>query len=193
MTSAIGKSIHDHYLKHPFFKTSIDNHLKWIPYAVVFVLDLFRIKTRSAWKKQVIITGFTEGIRYFTVDSLKKLTKERRPAPYTGHHSFPSGHTSSSFAGAEFMHRELKKSLPVLSCTGYLAATVTAVIRIKKNRHWPVDVVAGAAIGILSAKLVYLIVDKATNRKNKKKTGAFNPNAEETGMQLEISESEAIY
>src|SRR5258705_6810931 len=148
MTSAIGKSIHDHYLKHPFFKTSVDKYLKWIPYAVVFVLDLFGMKTKSGWKKQAIIAGLTDGVRYFTVDSLKKLTKEHRPAPYIGKHSFPSGHTSSSFAGAEFMHREMKNSLPVMSCAGYIVAAATAVIRIKKNRHWLVDVIACAAIGI---------------------------------------------
>src|SRR5205823_3219577 len=91
MPLSIAKSIHQHFLKHPVFKTSIDQHFKWIPYAVVFVLDIFGFKTKSGWKKHALIAGITDGTRYLIVDNLKKLTKERRPFPFTGNHSFPSG------------------------------------------------------------------------------------------------------
>jgi membrane-associated phospholipid phosphatase len=164
MHSIAAKSIHNHFLKKPFFTTSVDKHLKWIPFATVFVLDLFGVRTRSGWKKQILLTGLTEAMRYLMVDNLKKLTKEHRPFPRMGNHSFPSGHTASSFAGAEILHTELKSSMPVLSCAGYVGAIATAVIRCKKNKHWLNDVVCGAAVGILAVKLAYLVVDK----KNKK-------------------------
>src|SRR5215212_6502066 len=175
-----GKAVHNYFLfNHPFFSTSADKNLKWIPFATVFLLDVFGVKTRSGWKKQIILTGLTEATRYFIADSLKKLVREHRPAPYTGNHSFPSGHTSSSFAGAEFMHTELKNAIPVLSCAGYLGATATAVIRVMKNRHWIKDVVAGAAIGILSARLAYFVVKKITGDKHTKKTTGVHPEATE--------------
>jgi len=146
----------------------MDGYLKWIPYAIVFMLDLVGLKTRSGWKKQMFLAGITDVTRYLIVDNLKKLVKDHRPAPFTGNnHSFPSGHTSSSFAGAEFMHRELKNSMPVLSCAGYLAATVTATIRLAKNRHWLKDVAGGAAIGILSAGLAYVLVNRISKTGHK--------------------------
>jgi membrane-associated phospholipid phosphatase len=185
MPLPIGKSIHDYFVKRPFYSTSLDKHLKWIPYAVVFVLDAFGTKTRSGWKKQAIMAAVTDATRYLIVDNLKKLTHEHRPAPYTGDHSFPSGHTSSSFAGAEFMHEELKNSLPVLSCTGYIAAAATGAIRIMKNRHWLIDVVFGAAIGVFSAKLTYYLANRSMDRKNKRKTNYTDPDATEKMMQLE--------
>ena len=176
MPLPVAKSIHQHFLKHPFFKTSLDRYLKWIPYALVPVLNIFGFRTRSGWKKQMLIAGIAESTRYLIVDNLKKITKEHRPAPYISNHSFPSGHTSSSFAGAEFMHQELRSSSPILSCIGYMAATATAIIRLEKNKHWLKDVVCGAAIGVLSAKLAYYVVNKSRNRrKHISPTGSGNP------------------
>jgi membrane-associated phospholipid phosphatase len=175
MTSVIGKYIHKYFLlNHPFFKTSADKHLKWIPFATVFLGDLFGVKTKSGWKEQVLIAGAAEAIRYAIADNLKKLTHEHRPAPYLGNHSFPSGHAASSFAGAEFMHIEFKRSLPFLSSFGYVGATATAAIRLMKNRHWLRDVVAGAAIGVLSVRLAYFLVNKLT-RSNEKNFEKINP------------------
>ena len=165
MTSIIGKYIHRYFLlHHPFFKTPADDYFKWMPYAAVFVLDVFRFTTKSGWERQLLITGASEAIRYSIADSLKKMIDEHRPAPYTGKNSFPSGHTSSSFAAAEFMHQELKGSLPLVSCVGYFVATSTAVIRLMKNKHWPIDVVAGAAVGILATKIAYYVVNRLASR-----------------------------
>jgi membrane-associated phospholipid phosphatase len=189
MTSSVGKAIHRYsLLHHPFFRTSIDKHLKWIPFATIFFLDVFGLKTKSGWKKQVLLAGASEAIRYLIADNLKKLTHEHRPAPYISNHSFPSGHTSSSFAGAQFMHTELKSTLPALSCVGYLGATATAVIRLMKSRHWLKDVVAGAAIGILSVRLAYLIVNKITNRKNNEKQSEVSPEVIEEISPLQTME-----
>jgi membrane-associated phospholipid phosphatase len=189
MTSAFGRHIHRYFLlNHPFFKTSADDHLKWIPFATVFFLDVFGVKTKSGWKSELAIAGIAETTRYIIADSLKKLTHEHRPAPYIGNHSFPSGHTSSSFAGAEFMHMELKNSLPAISCAGYVGATATAIIRLMKNRHWLRDVVAGAIIGITSVKLTYFLVDKL-NRKKEKKISKLNPETSEEIMQSIGAES----
>jgi membrane-associated phospholipid phosphatase len=179
MPLPIERKIHDRVeAKHPFFSTSVDFYLKWIPYATVFILNLTGVRTKSDWKKQVLMTAATDGFRYLITDSLKKITHEHRPAPNLGNHSFPSGHTSSSFAGAELMHQELKSSFPVLSCAGYIGAAATGFIRVYKNRHWLRDVVAGAVVGIVSAKLAYFLVNKFW-RKSKSIMKETDPNAKE--------------
>jgi membrane-associated phospholipid phosphatase len=180
MTTPIGRAIHRYFLiNHPFFKTSADDTLKWIPFGLLFLLDILGTKTKSGWKKQVLIAGAAESIKYLIADNLKKLTHERRPAPYAGNHSLPSGHTSTAFSSAEFLHSELKDSLPVISYSGYVAATVVAAIRVMKNRHWLKDVVVGAAVGIISTKLAYALVNKLRNRKadeeKKRKFHEFRP------------------
>jgi membrane-associated phospholipid phosphatase len=141
-----------------------------MPFGLLLLADILGKKTTSGWKKQVLIAGAAESFKYLISDNLKKLTNEHRPAPYTGNHSFPSGHTCTSFSTAEVLHSELKDSLPWLSYSGYVTATAVAVIRVMKNRHWLQDVVAGAAIGIISTKLAYALVNKLGNpRRNRKK------------------------
>jgi membrane-associated phospholipid phosphatase len=168
MTTGLGRAIHRYFLmNHPFFRTSADDALKWIPFGLLFLLDIFGTKTKSGWKNQVLIAGAAESIKYLIADNLKKLMQQRRPAPYTGNHSMPSGHTSTAFSSAEFLHSELKDSLPVISYSGYVAATAVAAIRIMKNRHWLKDVIVGAAIGIISTKLAYALVNKLSNRKSR--------------------------
>lgn len=186
MLFSIEKKIHRHVeQKHPFFSTSVDFYLKWIPYATVFILKLTGVKTRYDWKREVLTMAAADGIRYLITDNLKKMVKERRPAPFVGNRSFPSGHTSSAFAAAQFMHRELKSSIPVLSCVGYIAGVANATIRIYKSKHWLKDVVAGAVIGIVSAQLAYFVVNKIW-KKNKTKAKETDPNAEEKKLQAEL-------
>lgn len=71
---------------------------------------------------------------------------ERRPNG--GNQSFPSGHTSISFSAAEFMRERYgwEYGLPA-----YAVASFVGYSRVESNQHYPRDVVAGAAIGILSS------------------------------------------
>lgn len=172
MPTKIEQGIHTYFLEHDaLFSTKMDSLFKWLPYAGAFTAHLFGVKTKNEWLKQLLIAGFAEGLRYLITDTIKNIATERRPLPYFDHRSFPSGHTSSSFGGAYFMHVELKQTLPVLSHAGYACAICTGVIRLMKNRHWLKDVVAGAVIGIACAKIAYVCVEKAYGLlKNRKKT-----------------------
>jgi membrane-associated phospholipid phosphatase len=72
--------------------------------------------------------------------------------PFAGSGSFPSGHTAMAFALATTLG---DASHSTWVKTGlYLFATGTAWSRVYDQRHWPSDVLLGAALGVTAAKLV---------------------------------------
>ncbi len=84
----------------------------------------------------------TMGVTY----TLKYTISEERPNH--GSHSFPSAHTSISFCSAEFMRKRYGWEYGV---PAYAAASFVAYSRVEARQHYPHDVVAGAAIGIISS------------------------------------------
>jgi len=78
---------------------------------------------------------------------LKYTIREKRPDT-AARDSFPSGHTSSAFAGASFIHRRYGLQYALLP---YLGALFTGYSRIHAHRHHTRDVIAGAAIGIAAS------------------------------------------
>jgi membrane-associated phospholipid phosphatase len=79
---------------------------------------------------------------------LKYTIHETRPNG--GDHSFPSNHTSISFASAEFMRKRYGWEYGI---PAYVAATFVAYSRVESKQHYMQDVIAGAAIGIGSSYL----------------------------------------
>lgn len=84
--------------------------------------------------------GVTYGIKY-TINET---------APNGDSHSFPSAHTSVSFASAEFMRKRYGWEYGI---PAYVAATFVAFSRVEANDHYTNDVIAGAFIGIASSYL----------------------------------------
>lgn len=82
--------------------------------------------------------GVTYGLKY-------SVDEER---PNGGSHSFPSLHSSVSFFAAEFMRKRYGWEYGV---PAYLAATFVAYSRVESDEHYTRDVLAGAAIGVLSS------------------------------------------
>jgi membrane-associated phospholipid phosphatase len=78
---------------------------------------------------------------------LKYTVKERRPNG-EDYHSFPSSHTSISCASAEFMR---KRYGWLFGVPMYAASAFVGYSRIESKHHYPRDVAAGAAIGMLSS------------------------------------------
>jgi membrane-associated phospholipid phosphatase len=71
-------------------------------------------------------------------------------APFSGRSSFPSGHTTMAFALATSLSDEIDQPLATVGL--YTAAAGTAWSRMNDHKHWLSDVVAGAALGYVSAK-----------------------------------------
>ncbi|MGA2186885.1 MAG: phosphatase PAP2 family protein [Steroidobacteraceae bacterium] len=73
----------------------------------------------------------------------------------TGGDSFPSVHASAAFAiGMTFAESGNDDYRWLRRIVGYAVAGGTAYVRIKDNEHWLSDTVAGAAIGIATARFV---------------------------------------
>ncbi|MEN8144974.1 MAG: phosphatase PAP2 family protein [Gemmatimonadota bacterium] len=81
-------------------------------------------------------------------DSFEPFTTDRE------FHSFPSGHSTQAFALATTLSGELREEAPWLPFVLYPGATWVAITRVQDERHWITDVVAGAALGVLSANVL---------------------------------------
>uniref|UniRef100_A0A0E0BWV7 Phosphatidic acid phosphatase type 2/haloperoxidase domain-containing protein n=1 Tax=Oryza meridionalis TaxID=40149 RepID=A0A0E0BWV7_9ORYZ len=84
-----------------------------------------------------------------------------------GRKSFPSGHTSWSFAGLGFLSLYLSGKIKVFDCQGHVAklcimilplliASLVGISRIDDYRHHWEDVFAGSLLGFIMAMLCYL-------------------------------------
>ncbi len=86
-----------------------------------------------------VTMGLTEG--------LKATTREKRPDS-DEHDSFPSGHAAAAFSVAA-----MESSFhPHEAVEWYAGAALISLSRIRLNRHYPHDVLAGALIGYGSSR-----------------------------------------
>ncbi|MCL1122940.1 phosphatase PAP2 family protein [Shewanella surugensis] len=87
------------------------------------------------------------GVSRLSVEALKYSIDKTRPDG-SNDDSFPSGHTADTFATATFIQQRYgwKWAIPA-----YIGASYVGYSRINSDQHYLEDVLAGAAIGILSA------------------------------------------
>lgn len=89
--------------------------------------------------------------------------------PFSGHGSFPSGHTTIAFAAAVALDRETTSAwVPWLV---YPTAAMVGWARVQDLEHWASDVVAGAAIGgWVSWKMESLLAGRPIGVPDEKRT-----------------------
>lgn len=153
-------------------KLSFDDFSQYAPMVSVYTLNGLGINGRHNFKDRIIIMATSYIIMSGTVLSLKSITHVERPDG-TSFNSFPSGHTATAFAGAEFLWQEYKDTSVWYGIAGYAVATGTGVFRMYNNRHWLTDVAAGAGIGILSTKIAYLLQPFIRDKIFRKKEGKY--------------------
>ncbi len=141
---------------HSKFAKNADDYLRFAPAAAFYALNLAGVKSKHGVADGtgllVLSQAFMSGSTFF----VKKAVSRTRP-DNSDHSSFPSGHTATAFASAEFLYQEYHDVSPWIGYAGYTIATATGVFRLYNNRHWVSDIVAGAGFGIASAKLAYLV------------------------------------
>ena len=156
MTAAGAAAQHE-----PYHGDGIDDYLRFVPIASAYILKASGVESRSPWKRLLVNTATSFAVDAAVPYGLKFSIKSTRPDG-TDRHSFPSGHTSFAFFGAGVLDKEFRHVSPWISVGGYAVATYVAVDRVCRNRHHWGDVVAGAAIGVLSVEAGYWLGDKLT-------------------------------
>jgi len=135
-------------------RITIDDISRYVPVVSVYALNAAGVKGRHGFKDRTIILATSFILVNSTVLSLKSLISAKRPDG-SSDNSFPSGHSATAFAGAEFLWQEYKDVSLWYGIGGYIIATGTGIFRIYNDRHWLTDVAAGAGIGILGTKAAY--------------------------------------
>ena len=147
------------------FITSLGNAgIIWIVMTIVFLLIPKMRKTGAIMAAALIIDLLLCNV------ILKNLVARTRPYDVnTGvqllvsrlhDYSFPSGHTAAAFASVTALYLAGEKKLwkPVL-----VLACLIGISRLYLYVHYPTDVAAGIAFGLLSAFLAVMLVRKIEN------------------------------
>lgn len=130
-------------------EVTIDNLFEYLPLAASAGLGFLGVPSKHNWSDRLIETGITFGFAMATAKIVKESVVSPRPNGGDDR-SFPSGHCSMSFAGAELIRMEYGWGW---GAGAYSIAAATAFLRSYNNRHWLSDLFAGAGIGILSAHI----------------------------------------
>lgn len=169
----------------------IDNYLQYIPMASCLAFDEHFTNDGLRMEERLLLIGTSFALSSIIVTTMKYSTCSVRPYIYEdmldGDHrrcsrannpklfnSFPSGHTATAFLGAELVRLEFGEDCPVMAWGAYMVAAGVGCMRIYNDRHWATDVIAGAGVGILSARFgrwllpkEQQVLSKWLDRKNK--------------------------
>lgn len=143
--------------------TRLDDYTQYLPGLAVFAMDAAGMKGAHRPQQQLLLYGLSNVTAGVVVQSMKRIVQRERPYG-NEFKSYPSGHTSTAFVAAEFLHQEYGHLSPWISVAGYATAAATGYMRLYNNQHWLSDVLAGAALGMVSTKLIYWAKKKRDDR-----------------------------
>jgi membrane-associated phospholipid phosphatase len=125
------------------------------------------------WRRASVFIAV--GLADLAANSLASALKaaigvERPPLRYANPHalvgvpsgsSFPSGHTSTSFACATVLSFFVPRAAPAF----YLLALAIGFSRIYVGVHWPLDVVGGIVLGVAVGLAVTALLRRGAGRR----------------------------
>lgn len=106
------------------------------------------VRDGAASKNHTLRAADALGTSVLLAEGLKAVVKEKRPDA-NSRDSFPSGHATAAFAVATVESQWHPKEAPLW----FLGATLISASRVSLNRHYTQDVVAGAALGYVTARV----------------------------------------
>ena len=139
----------------PNFHFTADNYLGYVSYLGLAGAELAGVRPQHDLLNTALLLAKAELLLNAAVYGLKYTTGVVRPSGKDDH-SFPSDHAAQAFLAATVVHLELRDRSPWYGVGAYTLASSVAVLRVLNNKHWESDVFAGAAVGIVSARLAYL-------------------------------------
>lgn len=131
----------------------LDNVLQYTSLVGVVALGFFA-ESDEDWVDRVLLLGTGMVAEASMVRSIKYAAHELRPDG-SAYNSFPSGHTATAFLGAELVRLEYGWGY---GAAAYAVAAGVGALRVYHSRHWVSDVLAGAGIGILSARIAWWLL-----------------------------------
>ena len=151
------------------FITSLGNGgMIWIAATIALLIPK---KTRKAG---IMSAAALLGSLIINNNIVKNIVQRPRPfvtfadlqiiIPTPSEFSFPSGHTSSSFAAAAVFYRHLPKKIGLPSV---ILAGLIGFSRLYVGVHYPTDVIAGVLMGILLSYLAEFLVNLFSNKLKK--------------------------
>ena len=137
-------------LREEYGRVRIDNWLQYVPAAAYLVSGAFRNGGgEHGFAERLLVSATSYASMAILVNGLKYTCCRLRPDGVTAN-SFPSGHTATVFMGAEQIRLEYGGWA---GAGAYALATGVGLLRVYNGYHWFTDVLAGAAVGIVSANI----------------------------------------
>jgi len=144
--------------------------LAWIVIGALLLFVLLRVRERDGLVHRAWLVGLAlvSGLlaRLFFVEIIRLFYMKERPfvtlniEPYISHaatNSFPSGHSAFFFALGAYL---LLKKEKLLGWFMTVAALLIGIGRVLAGIHWVSDIVAGWAVGLVAALLVWYVESK---------------------------------
>lgn len=131
-----------------------DDWIQYAPAVGYLGLGLCGVPSRHDMIDRICAGVTAYAIMAVLTNSIKYTVGEMRPN-MAARNSFPSGHSGTVFCGAELMRLEYGNYIGI---AGYAVAVTTGFMRMYNEKHWYNDILAGAGIGILSARIAYWLM-----------------------------------